>query len=75
MNELASLLPGCMHLASNWAGTSQGRLANLVSAKQALEPYLVLQQAIFIVPDAAAPSLGLGDHHAACFHVLHVIRH
>ncbi|KAL0605057.1 hypothetical protein AAY473_027055 [Plecturocebus cupreus] len=37
--------------------------------------YLILQQPILIVPDAAASSLGVGDHHTACLHVLHMVRH
>lgn len=58
--SLHSLLLGHMNLASNWAGVSQGRLASLGSAaEQAPGPYLVLQQSLFIVPNAAASSSGL----------------
>lgn len=42
---------------------------------QPLNWYLVLQQPIFIVPDAAASSSRLRDHHTARLHVLHVVWH
>lgn len=37
-------------------------------------PDLVFQQPILVVPDRAALLAQAGDHHAPCFHVLHIIR-
>lgn len=47
----------------------------LMFLSQSLNWYLVLQQSIFIVPDIAASSSGLRDHHTARLHVLHVVWH
>lgn len=47
----------------------------LVSLSPPLNRYLVLQQPIFVVPDAAASSSRLRDYHTARLHVLHVVWH
>lgn len=47
----------------------------LGSLSQPLHSYLVLEQPVLVVPDAAASLLRLGDHHTARLHVLHVVWH
>lgn len=44
-------------------------------SSQSLSWYLALQQPILVVPDAAASSSGLCDHHTARLHIFYMVWH